>query len=187
LKPKLGRERWFPIALLIVLGWSLLMAFLRGGDNLATPRFDASQTGSRADFSWPVADLDGKPVDLGRYRGKAVFLNVWATWCGPCVAEMPSIARLSADPRLKDVAFVGVSVDDDDEPVRRFVKEHSLRFTILRATGPAPAAFATEGIPATFLIAPDGRIAARHVGSARWDSPEIVGLLARLATRSAEP
>jgi len=104
---------------------------------LAPPRFAGSSTGGRADYSWPVTDLDGRPVDLGRYRGKAVFLNVWATWCGPCVAEMPSIARLAADPRLKDVAFVGISVDDDAAPVRRFLKEHGLSCTIRRASGGA--------------------------------------------------
>src|SRR4051794_9754607 len=62
--------------------------------------------GGKAEYSWKVADLDGKPVDLSKYRGRAVFLNVWATWCPPCRREMPSIVRLASDPKLKDVAFL---------------------------------------------------------------------------------
>jgi thiol-disulfide isomerase/thioredoxin len=129
-----------------------------------------------------LLDLDGQPVDFGRFKGKAVFLNIWATWCGPCVQELPSIARLAGNPTLKDVAFVCVSTDDSAEPVKKFLKGKGWPMTVLRATD-CPAVFRTEGIPATFLIGPDGRIAASEVGSAEWDDPKVMDLLKKLASK----
>src|SRR5262249_8597996 len=126
-------------------------------------------------------DLDGAPVEFSRFKGKAVFLNVWATSCGPCVREMPAIARLAADPRLEGVAFVCVSTDEEAAPVKQFLAERGRGWplTVVRATD-LPPVFATEGIPATFLIAPDGRVAASQEGAARWDDPKVVEFLLRL-------
>ncbi len=67
-----------------------------------------------ADYDWSLMDLDGQPVSFAKFKGKTVFLNIWATWCGPCVGEMPSIAKLARNPRLQDknIEFVCVSTDD---------------------------------------------------------------------------
>src|SRR5205823_4576372 len=115
------------------------------------------------------------------YRGKAVFLNVWATWCGPCVRELPAIANLAANPRLKDVAFVCVATDEDQDAVRRFLAQRKLNLPVLHAVGRPPEVFATPYIPATFLIAPDGRIVHVEQGSAQWDDPAVVDKLETLA------
>jgi hypothetical protein len=100
---------------------------------------------------------------------------------------MPSIARLAQEPRLqgKGIEFVCVSVDDSPEMVRRFLEGRSWSMSFLRAEQ-LPLMFHTEGIPATFLIAPDGRIAAFVEGAAEWDAPEVVGFLEKLAA-SARP
>lgn len=136
--------------------------------------------GGRADYSWKLADLDGKPVELKAYRGRAVFLNIWATWCPPCREEMPSIARLAANPELKDVAFLCIS-SEAPEPVKGYVEQTKPPMTMLLAREDAPDVFATQGIPATFIIAPDGRIAKSVVGSTEWDDPKTVKLLESLA------
>ena len=113
-------------------------------------------------------------------------MNFWATWCGPCVREMPSIDKLAKDPRLagKSIEFVCVSVDDDSATVRSFLEGSDMSMTFLRARdGNIPAVFRTNGIPATFLIAPDGRIAATEVGSADWHAPDVVAFLEKLAAK----
>ena len=77
-----------------------------------------------ADYDWSLLDLNDQPVSFAKFKGRPVFLNIWATWCGPCVREMPSIAALAADPRLegKNIEFVCVSTDDSTEAVRRYLE-----------------------------------------------------------------
>ncbi|HEX8200711.1 MAG TPA: TlpA disulfide reductase family protein [Isosphaeraceae bacterium] len=145
------------------------------------PRGEGPRPEMRADFQWTMADLAGAPVEFAHYRGRPVFLNVWATWCPPCVAELPSIARLAANPALRDVAFLCVSVDEDVETVRRFVRDRGMTLPVAWDAGTMPAVFRTEGIPATFIIAPDGRIVRAEVGSAQWDNPSVIELLKSLA------
>ncbi|RUL83374.1 TlpA family protein disulfide reductase [Tautonia sociabilis] len=137
------------------------------------------------EYQWAVLTPDGQPADLSDYKGRPVLLNVWATWCGPCVMEMPSLVALSKRPELEraGVAVLFVSVDDGLEPVQGFLN----RFdpgpaNVLVAAGPPPKEFATMSIPATFIIAPDGKIVRREIGAMDWDTPEIARQLAGLAT-----
>ncbi len=142
-----------------------------------------SSGGGQANYAWKVRTLEGKPVDLASYKGRAIFLNLWATWCPPCREEMPSIARLAADPKLKDVAFLCVS-NEDSTAVMNYLSAHRSPMTMLVAPEPPPSVFATDGIPATFIIAPDGRIVRREVGGMDWDTPENVKLLEGLASEA---
>jgi thiol-disulfide isomerase/thioredoxin len=142
-------------------------------------------SGSLAEYRWDVTDLDGKAVDFANYRGKPMLLNVWATWCPPCVAELPSINNLAANDRLKGLPIVCVSVDDDRAAVSRFAEKNKMRMTVLHANGPPPSGFRTDGIPATFIIDGDGRVVVREVGAAQWDAPEVVDLLEKLLKQGA--
>jgi thiol-disulfide isomerase/thioredoxin len=142
-----------------------------------------SSGGGQASYAWKVRSLEGRPVDLARYKGRAIFLNLWATWCPPCREEMPSIARLAANPRLKDVAFLCVS-NEDSTAVMNYLSSHRSPMTMLVTSEPPPPVYETDGIPATFLIAPDGRIVRREVGGMDWDTPENVRLLEGLASES---
>jgi thiol-disulfide isomerase/thioredoxin len=178
-------RKWLAIGLAAALAWAAFLSTsskMIGVGGLRPPALEGSAHPRPADFGWTLLDLDDKPVDLAHFRGRPILLNLWATWCGPCLQEMPSIARLAADPRIKDkgVVVLCVSIDDSAQTLRRFVKDKDWGMTILRATS-APPAFQTEGIPATFLIAPDGRIVASEIGSARWDDPSVVEFLEKLA------
>src|SRR5690242_6152553 len=85
----------------LVVAWCVFLAFFgpgRGGG--AEPSLAPSSM--LADYNWRLRDIDGNPVDFSLFKGKAVFLNIWATWCPPCVQELPSIAKLSQNPDLKD-------------------------------------------------------------------------------------
>jgi thiol-disulfide isomerase/thioredoxin len=182
---KSDRTWWF-VALGFVVAFGVFRSVLipRMKGRLPTPQLAISAEPRKADFQWIVHDLNDVPVAFARFQGKAIFLNIWATWCPPCIAELPSISRLAADPRLKDVAFVCVAIDDSPATVRDFVSGKGWPMTILHATS-LPDIFNTEGLPATFLIDPDGRIAADAVGGAGWDDPTVVEFLEKLAKPAA--
>jgi len=176
--PKPDRT-WPIIAGLFVAFWLVYLMF--GGPRRPGP-IDVSAPGRPADYNWTLHALDGSPVKFTKYAGKAVFLNIWATWCPPCVAEMPSIARLASDPSLrgKNIEFVCVATDDEIDAVRRYVREKNWPMTILHAEA-LPGVFLTEGIPATFIIAPDGRVVSETVGGQEWDGAETVKSLQAVA------
>jgi thiol-disulfide isomerase/thioredoxin len=166
------------------------LAFLRffgpkgPAPDLAPPALRAPNGTFEADFRWSLVDLDGRPVDFAQLRGKPVFLNLWATWCGPCVEELPSIDRLATNPRLKEVAFLAVSTEPL-ETIRAFARQKRLAVPVYQSPGDPPPIFQTDGIPATFLIARDGRIAAAQIGSTQWDDPSVVEFLEKLAAQPA--
>ncbi len=168
LKPRSNPARLWIVLALAFLGYFVLM---RGvGRNRSV--------GRQADYSWVVSDLEGRRVDLAQYRGRPIFLNVWASWCPPCVREMPSIARLASNPKLKGAAFLCVSEDQSVEEAAGFFSSGKPPMTILHSPGPRPAVFSSDNsIPATFVIAPDGRIVLSEIGGKEWDDEETIRLL----------
>jgi thiol-disulfide isomerase/thioredoxin len=172
-------RNWWLIGLAFCIFWVGYLAFF-GPRRRAL--LENSGMSEPAAYNWSVLDLDDQPVSFSRFKGKTVFLNIWATWCGPCVSEMPSIARLADDPRLvkKSIEFICVSTDDSSQRVRQFIQGKDWRMKFLRAER-LPQVFMTEGIPSTFIIAPDGRIAATEIGSADWDDPHVKTFLEKLA------
>jgi thiol-disulfide isomerase/thioredoxin len=141
-----------------------------------------SGTSEPANFDWSPLDLLDHPVPFSKFKGKMLFLNIWATWCPPCVAEMPSIARLANDPRLrgKNIEFVCISTDESAAVVRSYLEGKNWPMTFLR-TDKLPSAYYAEGIPATFLITADGRIAASQVGAMDWSQSAVAAFIAKLA------
>jgi thiol-disulfide isomerase/thioredoxin len=123
----------------------------------------------RADAAWNLTTLDGETVAFEQFRGKVVFVNVWATWCGPCVDEMPDIQSLYESMRGTNVAFVLVS-EEEIATVRGFVDEQQLNAPVYVSAGSLPDVFESRGIPATFIVAADGQIVFKKTGAARWDS-----------------
>ena len=142
-----------------------------------------------------LRSLAGGTGDIGALRGRVVLVNFWATWCPPCVQEMPSLERLHRALGGEGLSVLGVSVDEDEAAVREFVSRHGMTFPILRDPGGRTAAsYRTTGYPETFVIGPDGTILRILVGPAEWDTPEALayfrGLLPRrraAAARSTSP
>ncbi len=129
-----------------------------------------------ADYDWTVQSLDGQDFTMTFAKGKVVFLNFWATWCSPCVAEMASIQRLYEKFKGKGVIFFCVS-NEDASKVGRFVKRKGYTFPIYTVRGSLPAAFDTQRVPATFILSRDGRIVLKHIGSAKWDDAKNIDLM----------
>jgi thiol-disulfide isomerase/thioredoxin len=180
--PKPSRIWWY-VAIGFTVFWAVCLW-------LFPPRpltsLENSGSSTPADYNWSLVDLNDQPVLFAKFKGKTVFLNLWATWCPPCRKEMPSIEKLARNPRLqgKNIEFVCVSTDTSTEAVREYVSGRNWPMTVLRASN-VPSAFYSDGIPATFLIAADGRIAAIEQGPADWSEPHVVEFLEKLAAQAA--
>jgi thiol-disulfide isomerase/thioredoxin len=126
-----------------------------------------------------MTDLEGKTHSFQEFQGKVIFLNFWATWCGPCRAEMPSIQKLYNQLETQGVQFVCVS-DEPIEKVKKLVEKNGYTFPIYTTNEKLPAIFKHSSIPITFIIGKDGTIEAKQVGAVRWESEEAVQFLTHL-------
>ena len=118
-------------------------------------------------------------VDLSRLHGKVVVLNLWATWCAPCVEELPSLLDLQK--RMPELAVVGVSTDQDEQIYRAFlVKHHVDLLTVRDADQRINALYGTVLIPETYIIDRNGVIRRKFVGAQDWTGPEITDYLRKL-------
>lgn len=112
-----------------------------------------------------LTDFAGKKLELSSYRGKVVILNFWATWCEPCRAEIPRFVELQNEYRDRGLQIIGISLDDDPNPVRSFYQQLKMNYPV--AVGDANVAERYGGIlglPVSFVIDRDGRIYAKHAG-----------------------
>ncbi|QJX48650.1 TlpA family protein disulfide reductase [Hymenobacter taeanensis] len=148
---------------------------------LPEPAIAPLSTYPSADYSLLLLPLNnpGPAVPFSALRGKVIVLNIWASWCPPCIAEMPSLARLAGRTNPDSVAFVLLSLDQNPEKARRFLARRGITVPAYSPGLPLPAAYQTGGIPATFLISPAGQIIGSHEGMAEYDTPEMLGLLHR--------
>jgi len=158
------------LAAALMVGLTLTPALKPVGVQSAAPDFRA------------VDVMTGDTVDLDRYENEVVLLNIWATWCTPCVTEMPSIQRLHEQLRAQGLKVVAVSVDGaDSETVRSWAQERGLTFDILHdRTGRIERDYQTTGVPESFVIDREGIIVKKVIGAAAWDHPTQVDLMRRL-------
>jgi len=127
------------------------------------------------------ASLAGDTTRLSDLRGKVILLNVWATWCRPCLKEMPALQRLHDQLAADGFTVLAVSVDnvnfalgDPAEAVRAFVHDNAITFPVLLdPTNRIENAYPVHGLPMSYLIDRDGRIRGRYLGPREWDEPEF--------------
>ena len=126
-----------------------------------------------------LPDLDDKPVDLARYRGKVVLVNFWATWCPPCRKEFPSLSTVRK--LFKPVDFEVLAVNVGEDPETAFSFAGATDFPILfDRDSKAMAHWQVKGLPSTFVVDRRGRLALRAVGGREFDDPAIVAQLREL-------
>ncbi len=132
-----------------------------------------------ADFT--IATLDGGRVRLIEQRGKVVFVNFWATWCPPCREEMPTMERLWRQHQTEPFVMLAVSIDANPAGVRPFITREGFTFTVgLDPEQRLASLFRVRGLPATFIVDRQGRVAAAAFGPRAWDSAAAHALIERL-------
>lgn len=134
-----------------------------------------------ADFK--LERLDGTTLSLDQLRGKVVFLNIWATWCGPCREEMPSMQTLYEQMKgNKDFVMLAVSQDTKGRSVvAPYIEKYGYRFTILLdPENKVGESYEVSGVPETFIIDRKGQIVAHHMGAFDWSRPDVKDALKEL-------
>ena len=127
------------------------------------------------------SDGEGNRIDAANQRGKVVFVNFWATWCPPCIAEMPSIEKLYRQFKDDDrVVFVLADVDRQYEKSKRFMDRRNLKLPVHLPTGQIPAEWLGRSIPTTLILDKQGRIVARHEGMADYSRTEVADFIRAL-------
>jgi cytochrome c biogenesis protein CcmG, thiol:disulfide interchange protein DsbE len=120
-------------------------------------------------------------VDLSKLRGKTVVLNLWATWCAPCIEELPSLLAMQKE--MPDIAVVAISLDQDDAIYRSFLtRNHVDLVTIRDESGRINNLYGTAQIPETYVIDRNGILRRKFVSAQNWTSPEIENYLKRLSS-----
>ena len=173
-----------------VLG--LVLAAFVAGKRILGNEIAPSGVGVEAP-NFSALTLDSVPAEksLADYRGNVVMINIWATWCVPCRAEMPSIEQLYRSLGPKGLKVLGVSVDEPgtEKQIRDFVKEYSLTFQILHdpkgQDGEVVKAYDAVGYPETVIIGRDDIIRKKQIGASDWNSAESRGLIERLLAEEA--
>ena len=133
-----------------------------------------------------LADLAGEIHSLHSYRGSVVFLNFWATWCGPCRTEMPALQQMHDELAAEaEFMMLAINLQEDAAQVRRFAGELELSFRILLdSSGEISAAYGARTLPMSYIIDKDGAILARIIGVREWAAPEFADLFRALAART---
>ncbi|MDN6280771.1 MAG: redoxin domain-containing protein [Psychroflexus sp.] len=126
-----------------------------------------------AAFNLKMVDKDGQTKSLADLKGKVIFMNFWATWCPPCIAEMPSIDELH-DEVGDEVAFVLLSFDDNFETSKKFNESKGYNLPIYEPTSQIPKMYQSRALPTTYVIDAEGNLAWTHKGMADYSDPEFI-------------
>ncbi len=126
-------------------------------------------------WEWQLVDMEGKAVSLSQFRGQTILLNFWATWCPPCIAEMPDIQALY-DGYADKAVFLLIS-DEDPQTIKAFMQKKGYTMPFYQQLSAAPSVFATNSIPTTWLISPEGKMVIRKTGAAKWNSRSMQQLI----------
>ena len=133
-----------------------------------------------ADYDFTIVDEDGNQKPFTDFEDKVVFINIWATWCPPCIAEMPDINALYHDMKDKEIEFVMISLDDEFQKAKDFVGKKEFDFPIYRLASPLPKVYESSAIPTTYVISPEGKIVVSKSGMAKYNTKKFKKFLEEL-------
>ena len=138
-----------------------------------------------ASIDFTINDLKGKPYTLSALKGKIVLLNLWATWCAPCRAEMPSMQEIYTEFAPKGLEILAVDMQEEKSKVERFVESNKYTFPVLMdPENKVAQIYSTGSIPTTYLINKKGFIIGRLQGSIQWNTPDMKKLMHKLLETS---
>lgn len=174
--------------LLKVTGLGNQISYLTQSALLKAGVMDIQPDGSDAreqsfNYDFAVRDLEGKKLEMKDLKGKVIFLNLWATWCGPCRVEMPSIENLYNSVDKDKIVFVMLSLDQTGEEAKiaQFINSKAFTFPVYQPASPLPNILRVNTIPTTFIVSPDGKVKSKKVGMANYDTDEMREFLEGMA------
>lgn len=142
--------------------------------------YNTTGTYPKFDLNLDLQDADGQALNLQAFQGKVLFINLWATWCPPCLAEMPNIAHLFRELENSGIQFVMISQDRDFNKAIEFVRKKGYDFPVYQARGSWPAVLNTSSIPTTFVIDKQGNVVVNHQGMAQYNTKKFITFLQSL-------
>jgi thiol-disulfide isomerase/thioredoxin len=154
---------------------ALFIILLMAVAGCSSPRQEEQSAVAAADIT--LTDLEGNAIRLTDLEGKTVFVNFWATWCRPCIQEMPSIASLQNNLAGKNIEFFFAS-DEEVEKILKFRESRSLNLNFVRVEN--PEALGIEALPTTFIFDTTGKLVFSEVGFRKWDDPATIEMVTRL-------
>lgn len=128
-----------------------------------------------------LTDLENKPISMGQYKGKTIFLNFWATWCKPCLAEMPSIQKAQELLQNEEVVFLLASSESIEE-INSFRNAHNYKFNYARIENSEEINI--QGLPTTFIFDPESRLVLDEMGSRKWDEKGNIDMILKIVNKN---
>jgi thiol-disulfide isomerase/thioredoxin len=159
----------------------LFIFLISCSENFSEPmiKFD----GNNIETKFNIPDLEGKIFSIDDFKGNYVLVNFWATWCAPCVKELPSLNSLNSEfSNSKNFKMVAINIGQNKEVVEKFFTDKStqINFTVLLDENMELSEWNVQAIPTTFLINDKGKIIYKVEGEKEWDSPEFVSFISSI-------
>ncbi len=131
------------------------------------------------DYNFTIKDLNGNKVPFEKFKGKVVFINLWATWCGPCKAEMPGIQELAVALKDKPIEFVMLSLDKDAmlPKVVSYIEKNQYTFPVFMPHEFLPDQLQVASIPTTIIVSKEGKIIVRETGAKNYNTKKMIDFL----------
>ena len=193
--PKEARRTWivprslkeafvaFAVVSVLAVGISKAVQHFGGRFERARSAVDADDLERRPAPPIRLPARGGAQLELSQLRGKLVLVNFWATWCPPCLEEMPSLEKLAASLDPASFEIVAVSVDEGWAPVDKLLGQRTLLKVVLDAGASTSRLYGTSKFPESYLVDPEGKLRLKFVGPRQWDDPNMYKLLESLGAR----
>ncbi len=169
----------FIIFIFTPMGLPVRATLIKGVSYVTTRIFnmeiDKEERITLSTYDWDLIDINGENVDFSSFKGKVIVVNFWATWCPPCVAEMPAFEKLYKDYKEK-VVFLFVA-NDDQKKVVKFIDDKSYSHPVYYQFTEAPKELQSNSLPTTYIINREGEIVVQKTGAADWNSGKVRDLL----------
>ena len=152
---------------------------------LLQPNTEESVTdSSKMDYNFKLIDMESNIIPVENFKGKVIFLNEWATWCAPCIAEMPGIQNLYDEMKgNENIVFIMLTSDSDKKKIDKFINKKGYSFPVYGAASALPDVLRSPSIPTTFVISKTGEIVSKNVGMAKYDTEDFKNFLLEEANK----
>ena len=167
------------VIVFLMTGSALFMSAVQNGDANGLPLIEFPVKPPAP--ATKLQEYKGELFDLEVYRGRVVVVNFWATWCAPCLKEMPALEKAWKKLREEDIMLVGVNLGDTPRKIKRFLKHRPVSFPILMdIDSDTFEPWQIQRLPTTYVVGPDGRIHFGAIGDRDWNSAQILNTIRRL-------